>query len=118
MWSKNKIKIIHDDAINYYKKAETLNPKNADIPYYIGYLYSEQQKWTDAESYLKKSLAINPESDAKQLLSYVSQNGTLGVLNSGIELYEKQDYTNALAKFNEVIKKESNNAYAYFFYNS
>ena len=105
----------YDNAITYYKKAQALNAKNAEIPYYIGYLYSEQQKWTEAETYLKKAIALNPESEAKNLLSYVQQNGTLGVLNSGIELYEKQDYTNALAKFNEVLKKETNNAYAYYY---
>lgn len=105
----------YDNAISYYKKAEALNAKNAEIPYYIGYLYSEQQKWTEAESYLKKAINLNPESEAKQLLSYVQQNGTLGVLNSGIELFDKKDYTNALTKFNEVLKKESNNAYAYYY---
>ena len=105
----------YDNAILYYKKAEALNNKNAEIPYYIGYLYSEQQKWTEAETYLKKAVTLNPESEAKQLLGYVQQNGTLGVLNSGIELFEKQDYINALAKFNEVLKKESNNAYAYYY---
>jgi len=105
----------YNNAINYYKKAEAINPKNAEIPYYIGYLYSEQNKWNEAEAYLKKAISLNPESEAKNLLSYVSQNGTLGVLNSGIELYEKQDYTNALVKFNDVIKKESGNAYAYYY---
>ncbi len=105
----------YDNAIAYYKKAEALNSKNAEIPYYIGYLYSEQRKWNDAETYLKKAIALNPESEAKSLLSYVSQNGTLGVLNSGIELFDKKDLTNALAKFNEVIKKEYNNAYAYYY---
>ena len=105
----------YDNAILYYKKAEALNAKNTEIPYYIGYLYSELQKWTEAETYLKKALSLNPESDAKQLLSYVQQNGTLGILNSGIELFEKQDFANALSKFNEVLKKESNNAYAYYY---
>ena len=105
----------YNNAITYYKKAEALNSKNAEIPYYIGYLYSELQKWNEAETYLKKAIALNPESDAKQLLSYVSQNGTLGTLNSGIELYEKKDYTNALAKFSEVLKKEGTNAYAYYY---
>lgn len=104
-----------DNAIIYYKKAEAINSKNAEIPYYIGYLYSELQKWNEAETYLKKAIALNPESDAKQLLSYVSQNGTLGTLNSGIKLYENKDYTNALAKFSEVLKKEANNAYAYYY---
>ena len=68
----------YDNAIVYYKKAEALNPKNAEIPYYIGYLYSEQQKWNEAEIYLKKAIAINPESEAKSLLAYVAQNGALG----------------------------------------
>lgn len=105
----------YNNAITYYKKAEALNPKNAEIPYYIGYLYSEQQKWADAEGYLKKALSLNPQSDAKKLLTYVQQSGTIGVLNSGIELYEKKDFENALTKFNEVIKKEANNAYAYYY---
>ena len=105
----------YDNAILYYKKAETINPKNAEIPYYIGYLYSEQQKWNEAEAYLKKAVTMNPESEAKNLLTYVSQNGTLSILNSAIELYDKKDYTNALAKFNEVLKKESKNAYAYYY---
>ena len=105
----------YDNAIIYYKKAEAINPKNPEIPYYIGYLYSEQQKWNEAEAYLKKAVTLNPESEAKQLLSYVSQNGTLGVLNLGIELYEKKDFAGALAKFGEVLKKESNNAYAYYY---
>lgn len=105
----------YDNAILYYKKAEAMNAKNPEIPYYIGYLYSEQQKWNEAETYLKKAIALNPESEAKQLLSYVAQNGTLGVLNSGIELYEKKDLTSALAKFNEVLKKEPKNAYAYYY---
>ena len=105
----------YDNAVVYYKKAEAVNPKNAEIPYYIGYLYSEQQKWNDAETYLKKAVEMNPESDAKKLLSYVSQNGTLGVLNSGIDLFEKQDYKAALKIFNDVIQKESTNAYAYYY---
>lgn len=105
----------YSSAIEYYKKAEAINPKNAEIPYYIGYLYSEQSKWADAENYLKKAIALNPESEAKNLLAFVSQNGTLGILNQGIELFEKQDYANALSKLNEVLKKESNNAYAYYY---
>ena len=105
----------YDNAIAYYKKAEKLNAKNAEIPYYIGYLYSEQQKWNEAETYLKKAIELNPNSEAKNLLSYVLQNGTLGVLNSGIDLFEKKNITEALSKFNEVLKKEPTNAYAYYY---
>lgn len=105
----------YPNAIAYYKKAEAVNPKNAEIPYYIGYLYYEQKDWANAETYLKKAVTINPQSEAKNLLAYVTQNGNIGILNEGIDLFEKQDYTKALAKFNEVLKKESTNAYAYYY---
>lgn len=105
----------YNSAIEYYKRAEKLNPNNTETPYYIGYLYSEQKNWALAEAYLKKALQLNPQSDAKELLSYVVQNGSLTVLNEGIDLYEKNNYQTALLKFNEVLKKEANNAYAYYY---
>lgn len=105
----------YDLAIENYKKAESISPKNAEIPYYIGYLYSEQQNWIEAAEYLKKATKLNPESEAKNLLNYVMQNLTLAELNSGIGLYESKDFESALVKFNEVIKKEVNNAFAYYY---
>ena len=105
----------YNNAIEYYKKAELLNPKNAQIPYYIGYLYSEQKDWTNAENYLKKSVSIDPESEAKNLLTYVTQNFSLSELNEGISLFEKNSFDKAMDKFNQVLKKESNNAYAYYY---
>ena len=105
----------YNNAILYYKKAEGLNPKNSEIPYYIGYLYSEQQNWSQAETYLKKAVTLNPQSEAKNLLSYVSQNLSVNTLNEGIDLYEKQNYQTALVKFNEVLKKEPNNAFAHYY---
>ncbi len=105
----------YNSAIEYYKKAEQINPKNAEIPYYIGYLYSEQQNWTLAENYLKKAIGLNPQSEAKELLTYVEQNGAISILNEGIELYEQNNYQNALIKFNNVLQKEATNAYAYYY---
>lgn len=105
----------YNNAIEYYKKAEQINPKNAEIPYYIGYLYSEQQNWSLAETYLKKAVGLNPNSDAKELLSYVVQNGSVGILNEGIDLFEKNNFQTALLKFNDVIKKDAKNAYAYYY---
>ena len=105
----------YNSAIEYYKKAEQINPKNAEIPYYIGYLYSEQQNWALAENYLKKAVGLNPQSEAKNLLSYVTQNGSLSILNEGIDLFEKNNFQTALIKFNDVLKKETTNAYAYYY---
>lgn len=105
----------YNSAIEYYKNAEKINPNNAETPYYIGYLYSEQQNWALAETYLKKAVQKNPQSEAKELLAYVTQNGSLSILNEGIDLFEKNNYQTALAKFNEVLKKEATNAYAYYY---
>lgn len=104
-----------DNAIIYYKKAMSISPKNAEIPYYIGYLYSEQQKWNEAEDYLKKSITLNPEGEAKNLLPYVMQNFTLAEYNEAVNLYENNNFEAALTKFNEVLKKEINNAFAYYY---
>lgn len=105
----------YNSAIEYYKKAEQLNPQNAEIPYYIGYLYSEQQNWSLAENYLSKAVKMNPQSEAKELLTYVNQNGSLSILNDGIDLFEKNNFQTALIKFNEVLKKDVNNAYAHYY---
>lgn len=105
----------YNNAIEYYKKAEQINPKNAEIPYYIGYLYSEKQNWKDAENYLKKSIALNPESEAKNLLNYVVQNLSLADYNDAIALYEKQDFETALTKLNILIKNGTNNAFVYYY---
>lgn len=105
----------YDKAIEFYKKAYDLNEKNSEIPYYIGYLYSEQQKWADAEIYLRKSVTLNPNSEAKNLLNYVIQNITLTDYNEAVNLYEKNDFEKAIIKFNQVIKQDSNNAFAYYY---
>ena len=104
-----------DKAINYYKKAMEISPKNGEIPYYIGYLLSEQQKWSEAEAYLKKSIVLNPESEAKNLLSYVMQNLTLADYNDAVNLFEKNEFESALVKLNKVLKAEANNAFAYYY---
>lgn len=104
-----------DKAIEFYKKAEEIAPKNADIPYYIGYLLSEQEKWFESETYLQKSISLNPNSEANNILQSVIQNCSIAMLGEGIDLYEKNNFEGALTKFNEVIKRANPNAYAYYY---
>lgn len=104
-----------DKALEYYKKALAINPKSAEIHYYIGYLYSEQQNWRESDKYLRQSMALNPESGAKELLAYVTKNMVLSSLNDGIQQYENKNLEGALTTFNELLKKESDNAYAYYY---
>jgi len=105
----------YDKAIEYYKKAFDINPKNAQIPYYIGYLYLEQQNWNDADIYLKKAIELNPQSEAKNLLEYTAKNQSAFELSEGIKQYETGNFETALSKFNEIIKKETSNANAYYY---
>jgi tetratricopeptide (TPR) repeat protein len=102
-------------AIEYYQKAESLNPKNAQIPYYIGYLYSEMQKWAESSVYLKKSISLNQNEEAKALLAYVEQNLSMNELSEAISQYENKDFDKALVKFTNILKADKNNAYAYYY---
>lgn len=104
-----------DKAIEFYKKAMAISKDNSEIPYYIGYLYSEQQRWAEAEDFLKKSIAMNPESEAKNLLPYVLQNFTLAEYNTAVELFENNKFEPALTKFNEIVKKGTDNAFVYYY---
>lgn len=105
----------YDKAIEFYQKAQNVNPQNAEIPYYIGYLYSEQKNWIEAENYLKKAINLNPESEAKNLLTYVMQNLTLVEYNEAVKLFEKNEFQSALDKFNNVLAKEAGNEFAYYY---
>ena len=60
------IKATEAQLKKYYKKAMAISSKNAEIPYYIGYLFSEQQKWDLASEYLKKSLLCTFEYKNQQ----------------------------------------------------
>ena len=64
---------------------------------------------------MKKSIALNPECEAKNLLPYVMQNFTLAEYNDAVNLFEKNQFEAALTKLNEVLNKESNNAFAYYY---
>ena len=64
---------------------------------------------------MKKSIALNPESEAKNLLVYVSQNLALADYNDAVNLYEKNNFEQAILKFNQVIKQDANNAFAYYY---
>lgn len=47
-------------AIEIYKQLYSLEPENAQVSAYLGYLYYEENKLQDAEYYLSESLLIEP----------------------------------------------------------
>lgn len=103
-------------AIEYYQKAFELKPTDSDIAYYIGVLYAENEKWSAAEEYLKKSLALNKNNQkaADYLQAIVEQNNT-AMLNEAIGLYEAEKYDESLNLFNKILQTSPDNAYAYYY---
>jgi len=53
-----------DEALAAYRQAATLQPKDAEPHLAAGQLLEKQQKLPEAESELKKALALDPSSDA------------------------------------------------------
>lgn len=110
-------KSLNNDAqaIEYYKKALELK-SDSDVAYYIGVLYSEKENWLSSKTYLKKSLAINPNNTkAKDLLGTVSEQVNIKLVDDAINLYDKGDYTKALNIFNQVLQSDSKNSYALYY---
>lgn len=104
-----------DLAIEYYQKAFGLSA-NSDVAYYIGVLYSEKENWTASKTYLKKALDLNPaNSKAKELMGSVNEQLNAKLVEDGANLYDKGEYTKALAIFNKILQADSKNAYAYYY---
>lgn len=104
-----------DQALEYYKKAFDLSP-NSDIAYYIGVLYSEKENWANSKIYLKKALALNANNaKAKDLLGTVIEQNNIKIVDSGIALYDKGKYVEALSIFNKVLTEDPKNAYAHYY---
>ena len=84
-------------ALEAYLKAKDLFPDTL-IRYYvlnlqnIGTIYLNTIVLDEADSYLKKSIALNPESEAKTLLKYVEQNLTLAEYNDAVNMFEKNEF--------------------------
>lgn len=105
-----------EHAIEYYKKALALKPVDSDIAYYIACLYGEDEKYEDAKFYLQKAIAFNKNNtQAIEYLQSIEENDRSNLLNSAIALYDEEKYDESLVKFNELLAKDSNNAYAFYY---
>lgn len=105
-----------ENAIEYFKKALALKPFDSDIAYYIACLYGEDEKYEDAKFYLQKSISFNKNNtQAVEYLKSIEENDRANLLNSAIALYEAEKYDESLNKFNEVLAKDTKNAYAFYY---
>ncbi len=102
-----------DNAISYYKQAEKIAPDDKEIKYYIGAMYTEKGDYTNAEQYLKP--IANQVPQANELLTFISQKASIDTLESAISDFEAQNYDTSLSKIEQVLKTDSNNAYALYY---
>jgi tetratricopeptide (TPR) repeat protein len=105
-----------DKAIEYYKKALNLKPLDSDIAYYIACLYGEKEDYVTAKEYLQKSVAYNKNNtQAIEYLSSIEEADRSNLLNDAISLYDENKFDESLVKFNELLSKDKQNSYAYYY---
>lgn len=105
-----------DNAILYYKKAFELKPADSDIPYYIAILYGEKEDYENAKAYLNKAITLNKNN--KQAIDYLASIEDMdksNLLNDAIALYDDNKMDESLVKFNELLSKDTENAYALYY---
>lgn len=106
----------NDKAIEYYKKALSLKPLDSDIAYYIGALYGEKEDYTNAKLYLNKAVTYNKNNkQATDYLATIEEADRTNLLNDAIDLYNTNKLDEGLVKFNNVLSKDPQNAYALYY---
>ena len=104
------------NAIEYYKKALDLKPIDSDIAYYIGALYGELEDYENAKIYLTKAVKFNKNNtQAAQYLASIEESDNANLLNDAIALYEENKIDDSLVKFNQLLSKDPQNAYALYY---
>lgn len=109
-----------NNAIAYYQKALEIKPIDSDIAYYIACLYGENEDYANAKIYLQKAVAFNKNNtQAVEYLKSIEEtdraNNLANLLDSAIALYDENKYDESLAKLNEYLKSDSENAYALYY---
>ncbi len=106
----------NQSAIDYYKKAMELDTKNADLPYYIASLYLNLNDINNAKVYAQTALSLNPSnSQAKEILTYVSDKEGEKILTEAVNLYDNQKYAEAITIFDKLAKTNSSNYSVYYY---
>lgn len=104
------------NAIEYYKKALGLNPKDSNTAYYIGVLYAENENWNDAQNYLKKAIELDKTNQkAIDFLATVVEQNNIGLLNKAIDLVDDNNFDQSLPILNQIIASDAKNSYAYYY---
>ncbi len=106
----------NDKAIEYYKEALNLAPTNSDIAYYIAALYAEKEDIESAKTYAEKSVSLNKTNkEAEELLANIEAQLDSQKIDKAIALFDEEKYDESLTLLNQIISKDSKNAYALYY---
>lgn len=106
----------NSEAINYYKKAMELAPKNDELPFYIASIYANSNDFVNAKQYLEIVLSKNPlNRQAKELQKYINDKETEGLLTQAVGLYDSQKYSEAITMFGKILQVNPANATVYYY---
>lgn len=104
------------EAVNYYKKAMELAPKNDELPFYIASIYANSNDFENSRQYVEIALSKNPmNKQAKELSAYISDKQTEGLLSQAVNLYDSQKYNEAVDLFNKILNITPSNATVYYY---
>ena len=95
----------YDEALNQYKTAQQLNPKEGAYPFAIGSIYQAQGDMNNAAQYYQQALALDPKNpDYKKYLDgvQVSQAGPL--VDQASQKYTAKDYAGAIALYKQALQ--------------
>ena len=106
----------YDKAISYYNKALQLDATNPNTYYFLGLAYYYKKDFKNAEIYLKKAMNLdnlNPEiKEAFDTLKYAQSEDEM---NKAVELFDKNQYNEALILLNSSLNHYNKNGYAYYY---
>lgn len=104
-------------ALNAYKQAFAINPKNSDTAYYIAtMLIDNANSKEEGIQYLNKALALDPNNqNAKQLQAYLNEQGEMQKLETAMNLFEQEKYDESIVLLNEILAKNPDNSYALYY---
>lgn len=106
----------NNSAANYYVKSLGIDAKNSDTAYYAALAYSNMENFDAAKVYAKKALENDATNkNAKELLTYVIEQENTVKMDKAMELFDKNQYAEAMTLLNGVIIQDPKDSNAYYY---
>lgn len=104
----------YDEAIAEYQLAVQAIPTEPAYPFAIATAYQAKADLENAKTWYEKALGLSKNKELtaqiQQLLESLVETKVAPVIDAANELYGKQDFANAAAKYEEALKITPNNA--------